>query len=192
MPEHYNVSAVCHIETGHRGWSLSLKENAMSSRDWSRFSQSIKIKAPLKTVYDSWTTRKGLERWFLRMAAFTTQDGVLSKDDEAAAMGGTYHWRWHGHPDNVEERGTVLEANGRDRLKFVFGKAGIVTVNLSEQNGLTQMEIVQEDIPTDEHGRFEYHVGCSSGWTFYRANMKAVLEGGVDIRNIGNNNEGGD
>jgi uncharacterized protein YndB with AHSA1/START domain len=164
----------------------------MPSHDWSRFSQSIKIKAPLKTVYDAWTTRSGLEKWFLRMAAFTSGEGLLRRNDEPIAAGDTYHWRWHGHPDTVEERGKVLEANGRDRLKFIFGQAGIVTVKLSEQAGLTEMEIVQEEIPTDEDGRFNYHVGCSSGWTFYRANIKAVLEGGVDVRNIGHNNDSND
>lgn len=159
------------------------------SYDWSQFSQWIKIKAPVQTIYNLWTTRRGIESWFLRMGEFSRNGDVIG-DDEPVAVGDTYLWRWHGYPDSSIETGEVLEANGVDRFRFAFGKAGIVTVDIQDLgNGVSKMTITQSDIPTDEQGRANYHVGCSSGWTFYRCNMKAVVEGGVDIRNKGNNED---
>ena len=164
----------------------------MGRYDWSRFSQRIRIKAPLNEVYQAWATGKGLERSFLRMVAFTTPEGRLREEGDPVAPGDRYHWRWHGYPDQVEEFGEILEANGKDRLRFVFGKAGIVTVQLKGNETETDMEITQEEIPVDEEGKINYHIGCATGWTFYRANMKAVLEGGVDVRNIGNDSDHND
>lgn len=161
----------------------------MSAYDWSRFSQKIRIKVPVQKVYEAWTTQQGIESWFLRLSEFTTADGKLRAPDESIAAGDTYRWLWHGYPDTVQETGTILEANGNNKLHFSFGEAGNVTVNLTEEDGHTIMEIVQENIPTDEANKVTYHVGCQTGWTFYRANMKAVLEHNIDVRNIGYNNE---
>lgn len=161
------------------------------ANDWSQFVQHIKIKAPVQRLYDMWTTRKGIESWFLRMSVFS-RGGMALADDEPVQAGDMYHWRWHGYPDTVEEFGEILEANGRNRLKFVFGKAGIVTVTLEENGDETNMIIKQTDIPTDDDGKFNFHVGCSTGWTFYRCNLKSILHGGVDIRNIGNDEDNND
>ena len=156
------------------------------SYDWSQFSQWIKIKAPVQTIYDLWTTRNGIESWFLRMGEFS-RNGIILDSDGPIAAGDTYRWRWHGYPDSITETGEVLDANGKDRLRFRFGEAGIVTVDIEDiGGGISRMTITQTDIPTDEHGKQNYHLGCSTGWTFYRCNMKAVVEGGVDIRNKDN------
>jgi len=42
---------------------------------------------------------------------------------------------------------------------------------------------MQEEIPTDEKSMQSFYVGCKTGWTFYLANMKSILEGGIDLRN---------
>jgi uncharacterized protein YndB with AHSA1/START domain len=156
---------------------------------WTSFSQKIKIKATVKEVYDAWTTQESLEKWFLRLAEFKTSDGKLKSINAAIQKGDVYHWRWHGHPDSVEERGTILEANGKDKVKFEFGKAGIVSVLLSEEKGETLLEIKQEEIPTDDESKLNYYVGCSTGWTFFRANLKSFLEGGIDLRNKTSNSD---
>ncbi len=155
------------------------------AKDWSRFSQSIRIKATTQQLYDKWTTRDGIESWFLRMAVFMRGKEVLPNNEPVQA-GDTYHWRWHGYPDTVEEFGEILEANGKDRFSFVFGKAGTVMVTFEDMGSDTKMIITQTNIPTDDDNKFNYHVGCSSGWTFYRCNLKSIMHGGVDIRNIGN------
>lgn len=159
------------------------------SYDWSQFSQKIKIKSPVANIYSVWTTRQGIESWFLRMGEFSRNGGVIA-DNESIAAGDTYRWRWHGYPDDVTETGEILEANGKDRLKFVFGEAGNVTVDITDLgDGVSEMTITQSEIPTDEKSKENYHVGCSTGWTFYRCNLKSILEGGIDIRNKGNDSD---
>lgn len=155
----------------------------MSQYDWSKFVQKIYIKAPMQAVYNAWTTRAGLESWFLRIAEFKTPDGTIREDGSPVQAGDTYSWLWHGHPDTTAEYGTVTEANGKDRFRFIFGKAGVVTIQLTDHGGLTEMLLTQDQIPTDEESKANYHVGCSTGWAFYEGNIKSILEGGLDLRN---------
>ena len=77
----------------------------MSNYDWGRFVVRIPINASQERLYDAWCTRKGIEHWFLRMSEYRSPDGELRKDDEPVEAGDTYAWRWHGWPDEVEERG---------------------------------------------------------------------------------------
>ena len=44
-------------------------------------------------------------------------------------------------------------------------------------------ESKQYNIPTDETGKTDYHIGCREGWVFYLANLKSIQEGGIDLRN---------
>lgn len=155
----------------------------MAQPDWSRFSQKIYINATPEKVYGSWSTRTGLESWFLRKGEFTAPDGVVRANDAPIQKDDTYEWLWHGHPDTTAEHGVVTEANGKDRFQFVFGKAGVVTIAITPREGITEMILTQDQIPTDEQGRYDYHVGCSTGWAFYMGNIKSVLEGGLDLRN---------
>jgi len=155
----------------------------MSEYNWSLFVTRIPINAPPQDLYDAWTTRKGMEHWFLRSAEFKGRDGVLRKDDEHVQYGDTYAWRWHGWPDDIEEHGKILICNGHDYLQFKFGEAGICTVTIKVENGYTIVELVQSDIPVDEHGMHFYHLGCKTGWTFHLTNMKSIFEGGLDLRN---------
>jgi len=48
------------------------------------------------------------------------------------------------------------------------------------------VELTQSQIPLDDHSRMSYYVGCTRGWTFYLANLKSILEGGIDLRNKNN------
>jgi len=155
----------------------------MPHKDWSKFTHKMMIKADMGEVYDAWTTRNNLEGWFLRKAEFVRPNCTVRDNVSYIQQGDTYEWMWHGHSDDVAERGEVLEANGKDMLKFTFGKAGIVTVTMQQEGDVTVMQITQEDIPTDEDSKMNYYVECSNGWTFYRANLKSILEGGVDLRN---------
>ena len=155
----------------------------MLQPDWSKFSLKIYINAPMKKVYDAWTTRNHLENWFLRKAEFKLPDGTIRADNDEILKGDTYEWMWHGHPDTTVEHGVVTEANGKDQFQFIFGGAGTVSVQLKDLGDATEMILTQNHIPTDEQGKMNYHVGCSTGWTFYFANIKSILEGGLDLRN---------
>jgi len=155
----------------------------MSKYDWSCFTQKIYIKSPIGTVYDAWTKSTNLEKWFLRKAEFKGPDGVVKAGNSSIQKGDTYEWMWYGYPDSIVEHGVVTEANGKDRFRFVFGKAGVVTVQLTDHGDVTEMLLTQDQIPTDEESKVNYHIGCSTGWTFYEANIKSILEGGLDLRN---------
>ena len=43
-------------------------------------------------------------------------------------------------------------------------------------------EILQEKVLEEPQTRV-VNVGCKTGWTFYLANLKSLLEGGIDLRN---------
>jgi hypothetical protein len=83
----------------------------------------------------------------------------------------------------VVEPGKILEANGTDYLKFSFAGNCEVSVFIREEEGEAVVELWQENIPTDEPGRVNIQIGCGEGWTFYLANLKSILEGGIDLRN---------
>lgn len=151
--------------------------------DWSRFVKRIPINAGTEELYKSWATPHGLEKWFLRKAGFKNNDKKLLNPNEFIQVGDTYEWYWHGWPDEVVERGTILEANGKDFLKFNFGKAGIVSVTIKNEENENIVELIQEEIPTDEESKVNFHMGCSEGWAFYLVNLKSILEGGIDLRN---------
>ena len=98
-------------------------------------------------------------------------------------MNDTYEWMWHGYGDDAMEKGKIMQANGKDFLQFSFGKAGYVSVTIKEETGESMIELVQDEIPTDEEGQVYYHLGCTKGWLFYLTNLKSILEGGPDLRN---------
>jgi uncharacterized protein YndB with AHSA1/START domain len=155
----------------------------MEKIDWSHFVVRVNIKAPVDILYQAWATRSGMEKWFLRLSEFKKPGGTLHSNDEYVQKGDTYRWRWYGWPDEMEESGEILECNGKDLLRFSFGKAGNCTIKIYPEQGETIVELIQENIPTDEQSRQNWHVGCKTGWTFFLANMKSLFEGGIDLRN---------
>lgn len=155
----------------------------MSNYDWTRFVARVNINAPAEKLYWCWATREGIEYWFLRMSEYKKPDGGLRANNETVQKGDTYAWRWHGWSDEVTEHGNILEANGKDLFKFSFGKAGDCCVHIKEEQGQRIVELVQDNIPDTEDGRPMWHLGCKTGWTFYLANLKSLLEGGIDLRN---------
>ena len=159
----------------------------MPPYDWSRFSTRININADHQDIYAAWSTRRGLERWFLRVAEFAKPDNTLRDDIDAIAKGDAYRWLWYGYDDSVAEKGTILDANGKDFLRFTFAGSCVVTVVIKKEVDETIVELIQENIPLDETARTNYHLGCMTGWTFYLANLKSILEGGIDLRNRNQN-----
>jgi uncharacterized protein YndB with AHSA1/START domain len=151
--------------------------------DWSRFKVRINIEASKESIYEAWTSQEMLELWFLRLAEFTDHSGLVKGRFEKIGKGDRYKWLWHGYGDDTAEMGTILEANGDDTIKFTFGKAGNCTILIKEVSGENLVEIIQDEIPVDEAGKQHFHIGCQLGWTFYLANLKSMLEGGVDLRN---------
>ncbi len=155
----------------------------MGNYDWGSFVVRIDVNANAGKLYWCWTTREGMEDWFLRLSEFKSADGKLRGNNDLVQKGDTYRWRWHGWPDDMTEEGEILDANGKDFLKFSFGKAGNCSVTIKEEEGVNIVELVQDNIPTDEESMKNYHLGCKTGWTFYFANLKSLMEGGIDLRN---------
>ena len=121
----------------------------MQPHDWSRFHLRLPINADRQTIFRYWTNQHDLEQWFLRKAEFRKPDKTLRDRSEPIRVGDTYEWMWHGWPDEVIERGTVMEL-GPLHLKFSFGKGGNVTVTVNEEMTTSILELIQDDIPTDE------------------------------------------
>jgi uncharacterized protein YndB with AHSA1/START domain len=151
--------------------------------DWTSFTVRVPVNASTEKLYSCWATREGMEYWFLRMSEYKSADGKERALTEQVLPGDSYTWLWHGWPDETVEHGEILECNGSDYLKFSFGKAGNCSVFIKMEGGQQLVELVQENIPDDEQGRHYWHLGCKTGWTFYLANLKSLLEGGIDLRN---------
>jgi uncharacterized protein YndB with AHSA1/START domain len=150
---------------------------------WSTFKVTGDYNTDVRTLYEAWATPAGLEKWFLRKADFYAIAGRLREPEEFILKEDQYEWYWHGWDDSAMEKGEILEANGTDLIKFTFAKDNIVTVQLSSRNGVSIMELTQENITLEEDPSKNLFVQCQVGWTFYMANLKSVLEGGVDLRN---------
>jgi uncharacterized protein YndB with AHSA1/START domain len=155
----------------------------MKDFDWSRFVVRITVNASPRDLYKAWATKKGIEKWFLRLSEYRKPDGIMRAANELIQPGDGYRWLWHGWPDDMVETGTIQDCNGKDQLRFKFGIAGDCTVNIKNEEGENVVELIQENIPIDEKGMHYYHLGCKTGWTFYLANLKSIMEGGVDLRN---------
>ncbi|AMR33205.1 hypothetical protein A0256_18165 [Mucilaginibacter sp. PAMC 26640] len=150
---------------------------------WKKFTLCGDYNVDLRSLYMAWATPGGLEKWFLRKADFFTVPMRLRAADEQICKEDTYVWHWHGHDNSVTERGSVLEANGHDFIKFTFTGGSTVSVSFSTRNGLTIIDLVQDDIPQESDPKKNLLVKCQIGWTFYLANLKSVMEGGRDLRN---------
>ncbi len=155
----------------------------MPEFNWTTFTVRVPVNATTEKLYSCWATRAGMEYWFLRLSEYKKPDGSERGMDEQVEKGDTYRWLWHGWSDETVEHGEVLSCNGKDHFKFSFGKAGNCTVTIKKENGQNLVELRQDQIPDDEQGKQYWHTGCKTGWTFYLANLKSLLEGGIDLRN---------
>ncbi len=155
----------------------------MTTNTWTSFKVAGDYNIDIRSLYEAWATSQGLEKWFLRKADFFTIPRRLREPDEFILKEDVYEWYWHGYCEDNFEKGEILEANGTDFLKFTFSAGSIVSVNMSSRNGITLVELTQENIPEESDPSKNLFVQCQVGWTFYLANLKSVIEGGIDLRN---------
>jgi uncharacterized protein YndB with AHSA1/START domain len=149
----------------------------MDTLSFKSFTRKIYLNASLKSVYNCWASEAGICSWFLRKATFSTADGTIRARQDSIAGGDSYIWRWHNW--NGEERGEILEANGKDRISFTFGGSSVVSVDLEEEGTRILLCLTQGNIPEDEESKLYFYVGCNTGWTFWLTNLKAYLEHGI-------------
>jgi len=155
----------------------------MLNDKWSSFKVTGDYNTDVRSLYEAWATPAGLEKWFLRKADFYAIAGRLREPEEFILKEDTYEWYWYGWDDSTCEKGEILEANGADMIKFTFANDNMVTVQISSRNGVSIVELTQENIALEEDPSKNLFVQCQVGWTFYFANLKSVLEGGIDLRN---------
>ncbi len=146
--------------------------------DWTKFTRRIYIDSDVQEVYDAWTVPDRIEEWFLERAIYTNPLGGEVPGTNNCQKGDAYAWKWHNW-DNLE-KGEILEANGKDFLKFGFAD-GTVSVQLTEEDEMTRVDLVQEVIGQDEKSKYNIYYGCSLGWSFWMVNLKAWLEHGITL-----------
>ena len=147
-------------------------------KTWNTFTKRIFIDKPIEDVYRCWSTQSLIETWFLEKAEFESDSGPR-EPDEPIQKGDKFSWKWNNW--DFTENGDILEANGKDAVSFTFGSGGNVHIHLKQTDGQTEVVLVQDEIPTDDKSKMNYYVGCSTGWTFWLANLKAYLEYGITL-----------
>lgn len=150
----------------------------MSEFTFDRFTKKIYIKAPIEKLYWCWSTKTGIETWFLQSATYKNKAGGERMPEELIQVGDNYVWKWHNW--NGKEEGTILQANGIDFLEFSFANDICkVSVTLEKKESAVLLTLIQYDMPTDEKTKMDIYNGCSCGWTFWLANLKAYVEHGI-------------
>ncbi|MBN2175930.1 MAG: SRPBCC domain-containing protein [Bacteroidales bacterium] len=154
-----------------------------SITDWTKFRKRIVINSPLDEVYAAWAKPENLETWFLEEAKYFNKKDQPRQPDELVRKGDRFVWKWNNW--DIEEKGEILDENGADQISFTFGAGGNVYIQMLPTASGTEVTLIQDTIPTDEKSKKEIFVGCSTGWTFWMANLKAWLEHGITLHATG-------
>lgn len=160
----------------------------MENFNWTCFNKKIVINSTIDKLYDAWTIPEEIEKWFLRKAIFEKLDGSIVGEKENIKPRYKYKWSWFLF--EITEEGEIIEANGKDLLKFTFAGDCLVEVKLTQFEENVIVELTQSNIPTDDHSKRGIRLGCESGWSFFLVNLKSIYEGGVDLRNKNENIKG--
>lgn len=157
------------------------------AQDWTSFTKSITVNTTKEKLYYAFATRAGMQAWFLRSCNYKNEDGSSLSPEDFAKAGDGYTWLWFGYADDTIENGKILQANGSDLFEFTFNANGKndmkVKVSFAEEEAEWRVNLQQYNIAEDDESKALYFVGCGEGWTFYLANLKSILEGGIDLRN---------
>lgn len=141
------------------------------------FTKKIYLKANTEKLYWCWATTEGITSWFLRNAKYTSDKGEIRNPNENIQVGDSYIWEWHNW--DGQEKGKVLQANGKNFLEISFAGDCKVSIAIEDKGNARLLTLKQYEIPTDEQNKLNIHYGCSNGWTFWLANLKAYLEHGI-------------
>lgn len=149
----------------------------MGGLSFDSFIKKIYLNAPMEKIYWCWGTPEGICTWFLRKAEYLNSKGILRNDAEQVQAGDSYTWEWHNW--DGQETGMVLKANGKDYFEISFAGNTRVAVSLEAKDDAVLLTLKQFEIPVDDDSKLKIHYGCSNGWTFWLANLKAYLEHGI-------------
>ncbi|GGH47275.1 SRPBCC family protein [Mangrovimonas yunxiaonensis] len=145
----------------------------MAQLTWEHFKKRIYINTSLEKLYWCWATQEGITAWFLKDCSYQRNGEKLAASEHIKAAD-KYTWYWHNW--DGKEEGQILDANNKDYIKFSFAGSCEVTINMEQQQGVVLLTLTQSKIPLDDKSKLEIFYGCSNGWTFWLANLKAYLE----------------
>ena len=150
------------------------------------FYHSILLDIPFTEAFDCAATGKGLEKWFIGKAEFTSPTGTVRKANEKAKRGDRYIFKWLAK--DLSAAGEVLEADDISLFKFSFGTSFVVTITVTVKGTRTLFTLKQQYKEGAEKNDFA-HINCCVCWGFFIANLKSVSEGGFDLREVHSNDE---
>ena len=83
-----------------------------------------------------------------------------------------------------------MEVVDNEKLSFTFGNRTpdsdekiVVTINVKkEPDGVTRLQLTQENMAAAPEANVYWHMGCNLGWSFFMTNLKGLLEHGIDLR----------
>lgn len=148
----------------------------MKQLTWDQFTKRIHINASLEKLYWCWATPEGITSWFLREAQYVRNGQPIDRQ-EFVQPGDKYTWFWHNW--DGKEEGEILETKKNSLVRFSFAGDCDVTVTLEQREQAVLLSLEQSKIPQDDKSKLEIFYGCSNGWTFWLANLKAYLEHGI-------------
>lgn len=150
------------------------------AQDWTSFTLQIAVKSDMETVWRAWSTSQGMEAWFLEKCHYYDKQNLVVAPDVESESGGTYNFRWYLY--DIEEQGKITEVVPFKLFQFTFAGDCLVDIMFETKQDHVVVVLRQHNIPTDEKSKFSIRIGCLEGWTFYLANLKSILEGGIDLR----------
>lgn len=100
----------------------------MKNFDWTSYTKKIAIRADLQSIYDAWTKSYEIEKWFLKKASFYDKDQKMLEQNVNVSFDCRYEWQWHLYDEPV--KGTIIDENGKDHVRFTFEGESMVDVNL--------------------------------------------------------------
>ncbi|NNC71181.1 MAG: SRPBCC domain-containing protein [Flavobacteriaceae bacterium] len=148
----------------------------MKELSWDSFTKKIHIKTEIEPLFKLWATEKGITTWFLSDAEYL-RNGIKIDEDTSIQAGDHYTWRWHNW--DGKEEGKVLEVKENEFIKFTFAGENDLLVSFEQKETSVLLTLTQSNIPQDEKSKLEIFYGCSNGWTFWLANLKAYVEHGI-------------
>lgn len=149
----------------------------MEKLSFDSFTKKIYIKTSVEKLYWCWATTEGISSWFLRKAEYHSKEGAIRSNEAYIQAGDHYTWEWHNW--DGQEKGTIIQANNKDFVELSFAEVTKVSVSLKKTGDAVLVSLMQYEIPTNEENKLNIHHGCSNGWTFWLANLKAYLEHGI-------------
>lgn len=153
----------------------------MENFNWTEFTRKIPISTSIDKLYKAWTVPAEIERWFLKDATFINKKGEKRTKSSPVQTDDVYQWKWFQW--DAVEKGTIVSANGKDKIKFTFAGDCLVEIFLEPYENETIVCLTQRNIPTTDTAKKDIRLGCDHGWSFYLVNLKSVYEGGLDLRN---------